>query len=98
MLTVGRRRHASTHSRGFTRRFVVSRRTMRRLRSALHDANWPGLRADYPANPPVADGFHYATTYRARQVTTEDGAKRPKRLNRVLEILQRIVGRHGGFV
>jgi hypothetical protein len=98
LLTVGRRRHASIDSSGPTRRFVVSHRTMHRLRSALHDAHWLRLHAEYPAKQPVFDGYHYAIVYRGHEVRTEDGAKRPKRLDRVLGELQRIVSRHGGFV
>jgi hypothetical protein len=97
LLTVGRRRHARIDSRGTTRRFVVSRNTMHRLRAALSASHWLQLRAEYPAEQPVADGSQYAVTHRGHEVRSEDGAKRPKRLNRVLRELERIVGRHGGF-
>jgi hypothetical protein len=97
-LQIGARRHASATSRGLTREFTVSHKTMRRLRTALADAHWTDLRPSYPAKPPVADGFRFAIVHRGYRVRSEDGADRPRRLDRVLKLLERVVSRHGGFV
>ena len=87
-LVVKQSRAASFTERGRTDRFKVPKKRMRRLRAGLDD--WAALRSAYPADRPVADGFQYAVTHAGHTVRTEDGADKPRKLERVLALLHRI--------
>jgi hypothetical protein len=87
-LGVKQSRAASFTERGHTDRFTVGKKRMHRLRVALN--GWEHLKTAYPADQPVADGFQYAITHAAHTVRTEDGAAKPRKLERVLALLHRI--------
>jgi hypothetical protein len=90
-LVVKESRSATFTDRDGSDRFTVPRDRMRRLRSALD--GWRRLEPNYPARPVTPDGFHYAVTHAGHTVRTADGAERPRKLDRVLAILQRIASR-----
>ena len=94
-MAIGSNGAARLDTRSETRQFRASRREMKRLRAALAAARWTRLHSDYPARGDVVDGFAYSIIYRGHGVRTEDGARRPARLQRVLTALLRIRSRHG---
>jgi hypothetical protein len=96
-LGVGARGLARLDNRSGSRYFHLRRRELKRLKDAVRKAGWSKLRSSYPASQPVADGFHYALLHRGQVVRTEDGARRPKRLERVIGLLEKIAARRGGF-
>lgn len=93
-MAIGSNGHSRLDTRRGTQPFTVSQKQMRRLRKVLAEARWRSLRSDYPSPGQVADGLSYSTLYRGHVVRTEDGARRPARLERVLALLERIEARH----
>jgi hypothetical protein len=90
-LVVKRGGAARLTERSHTRRFQVPDKRMQRLRRAL--GGFANLETSYRSSRPIADGFQYAVTHAGHTVHTEDGADRPKKLDRILAILQRIKSR-----
>jgi hypothetical protein len=72
-------------------RFRVSRTRMKNLRAALRDARWSTLAPEYRSPVEIPDGYRDAITHAGRTVRTETGADPPRRLERVVSILQRII-------
>jgi hypothetical protein len=60
------------------------------LRSALTAARFPALPDVYKPKVPIADGFTYRIAYGRDAVRIEQGAKPPRRVQRVFDLLLRL--------
>jgi len=78
-----------------TRRFVLTRRRLAELKSALEAARWSSLRRTY-ASPtsPGGETVFSSVTYAGRTVTVNSPARVPQRLSRVFRMLRTIIWAH----
>lgn len=79
------------------RRFTLTRTRLATLQSALHDARWRSLRSEYGPFA-RAEKYYDAVTYAGRRVAISsqalDHKRVPRRLGRVLDVLNAIVTTH----
>ena len=85
----GSARQAGTRSA--MRRFTVSAKQLRALRRELTAARFRSLKRSYQPMFPVLDGTTQVVTYRGRAVSVYTGADVPRRLERVLSRLDRLL-------
>ena len=80
-----------TGNRSATQRFRVSAKQLRALKRELTAARFSSLKRSYRPAYTVADGITEVVTYNGRAVSVSTGAKVPKRLDRVLSRLSRLM-------
>ena len=80
-----------TGDRSAAKRFKVSAKQLRALMRELTAARFSSLKRSYGPAYPVSDGITEVVTYKGRSVSVSTGAKVPKRLDRVLSRLARLL-------
>jgi hypothetical protein len=91
-LTVDRSGTArQTGNSSAAKRFKVSATQLRALERELTAARFSSLKRSYRPAYTVADGITEVVTYKGRAVSVSTGAKVPKRLDRVLSRLARLM-------
>ncbi len=80
-----------TGNRSATKRFKVSATQLLALKRELTAARFSSLKRNYRPAYTVADGITEVVTYKGRAVSVSTGAKVPKRLDRVLSRLARLM-------
>ena len=69
----------------------LSRLELARLKLALANARFSSRAKTYESQQPIADGFTYRIAYGGHVVAIEEGAKPPLRVQRVFDLLSRLV-------
>jgi hypothetical protein len=77
--------------RDTTQRFTLSAKQLSRLKRDLKAARWSSLKRTYDTKYPVLDGISESATYKGKTVVVTQNAKAPKRLERVLRRLSRLL-------
>ena len=76
-----------TQSRGEDRRYRLSAKRLKGLRSAVRAADFPSLERRYAPEYPVSDGYTETVRHGGTSVVVQTGAEPPARLRRLLERL-----------
>jgi hypothetical protein len=76
---------------GGEHRWKLSSKRLRALKSAFKAARWSSLKREYRPKFPVNDGTTQTVTYRGKQITIATGGEPPRRLERVIARIRRVM-------